>query len=296
MPELPDIDLYVHALRERILGRTLLEIRTGNPFVIRSVVPPLAAAAGRKIVDLDRLGKRIALGLNDDYWLVLHLMIAGRLQWCEKPPALKARSRLASFDFDCGSLLLTESATKKRASLYFVHGQDAKESHRPDGIEPLQSTFAEFSAQLDAENRTLKRILTDPRRFSGIGNAYSDEILHAAKLSPAKLTSRLTPAEKQRLFAATQATLRDWYQKLLDESDGRFPAKVSAFKPTMAVHGRFGLPCPVCDNRVQRIRYKSRETNYCPVCQTGGKILADRSLSRLLKDGWPDSLDSSEVH
>jgi formamidopyrimidine-DNA glycosylase len=296
LPELPDIELYVHALRERILGHTLVEIRVANPFLIRSVAPPLSAAAGRRIVDLDRLGKRIALGLQDDYWLVLHLMIAGRLQWVDAPPPLKARSRLASFDFDSGSLLLTESATKKRASLYLVHGRDAMEAHRPDGIEPLRCTLAEFTAQLDAENRTLKRILTDPSRFSGIGNAYSDEILHAAKLSPAKLTSRLAPAEKQALFAATRTTLRDWCQQLLDESDGKFPAKVSAFKPAMAVHGRFGLPCPVCKSRVQRIRYKSRETNYCPDCQTGGKILADRSLSRLLKDGWPESLDRPEVH
>ena len=296
MPELPDIDVYVHALRERVLGQSLLATRLANPFVLRSVSPPIAEAAGREVVALDRLGKRIALGLTGDYWLVLHLMIAGRLQWFDKPPPLKARARLASFDFDSGSLLLTESATKKRASLFFVQGRESMEAHRPPGIEPLQCSFAEFAAQLDVANRTLKRSLTDPQRFSGIGNAYSDEILHAARLAPTKLTSGLSEQEKRTLFDATRETLASWRQQLLDECGDQFPKRVTAFRPAMAVHGRYGLPCPACGDKVRRIRYKTRETNYCASCQTGGKVLADRSLSRLLKDGWPDSADSSDVH
>ena len=296
MPELPDIDVYVHALRERVLGARLLATRLANPFLLRSVTPPIATATGREVVALERLGKRIAIGLEDDYWLILHLMIAGRLQWSEKPPALKARTRLASFDFDRGSLLLTESATKKRASLFFVQGRDALESHRPPGVEPLQCSFAEFSAQVSAANRTLKRLLTDPRRFSGIGNAYSDEILHAARLSPGKLTSGLSESDKRNLFEAMRQTLATWRQQLLDASGDEFPKRVTAFRPDMAVHGRYGLPCPACGDKVRRIRYKDRETNYCATCQTGGKVLADRSLSRLLKDGWPDSADGSDVH
>lgn len=288
--------MYVHALRERVLGASLVATRLANPFLLRSVTPPVSIAAGREVVALERLGKRIALGLEGDYWLILHLMIAGRLQWTDKPPALKARARLASFDFDCGSLLLTESATRKRASLYFVQGREAMESHRPPGIEPLQCSFDEFVAQIDAANRTLKRLLTDPRRFSGIGNAYSDEILHAARLSPTKLTAGLTASDKRTLYEATQRTLEFWRQRLLDASGSQFPKRVTAFRPDMAVHGRYGLPCPVCRDKVRRIRYKDRETNYCATCQTGGKILADRSLSRLLKDGWPDSADSSDVH
>lgn len=293
MPELPDIDLYVHALRERIVGQRLLAARIGSPFVLRSVTPPLAEATNRTVRAVERLGKRVAAGLDDDYWIIVHLMIAGRLQWLDKPPALKAKARLAALDFDSGSLLLTEGATRKRASLYLVRGSDAKEAHRPSGIEPLECTAAQFAAQLDAENRTLKRILTDPRRFSGIGNAYSDEILHAARLSPATLTSRLQPQDKKRLYAATQQVLAHWSQALREENGAGFPTRVTAFREEMAVHGRFGQPCRVCAAPVQRIRYKSRETNYCPGCQTGGKVLADRSLSRLLKDSWPKSIDDA---
>ena len=286
MPELPDIELYIHALDARIRGHTLRELRLANPFLLRSVEPPISAAAGRRVAAIKRIGKRIAIGLEPDYWLILHLMIAGRLQWQEKRPALGSRLRLASFDFDHGSLLLTEAGTKKRASLFFARGAEALKSHDPGGIETLQCSFTEFLEQLERENRTLKRVLTDPRRFSGIGNAYSDEILHAAKLSPAKLTARLTEAEKKALFDATRNTLSYWSEQLVSEAGGSFPSKVTAFKSTMAVHGRYGKPCPVCKCPVQRIRYKSRETNYCATCQTGGKRLADRSLSRLLKDGW----------
>lgn len=291
MPELPDIELYVHALGERINGHTLRDIRVANAFLIRSVEPPLATATGRRVTVVKRIGKRIAIGLEPDFWLVLHLMIAGRLLWHDDKPALSSRVRLASFDFDSGSLLLTEAGTRKRASLFFVQGDDALELHDPGGIEPLQCNFASFCGQLESENRTLKRALTNPRRFSGIGNAYSDEILHAARLSPAKLSTRLTDEEKRSLFDATRDTLTRWSEALRVEADGRFPTKVTAFKKAMAVHGRFGKPCPACGSPIQRIRYKNRETNYCPTCQTRGKLLADRSLSRLLKDDWANSLD-----
>ncbi len=295
MPELPDIELYIHALDARIRGNTLKNIRIANPFLVRSVEPPIDAAIDRRVRRLRRVGKRIAIGLESDYWLVLHLMIAGRLQWLDDRPVLKSKTRLASFDFDNGSVLLTEAGSKKRASLHLVHGEAALAQHDPGGIEPLRCSQAEFFEQLSIENRTLKRTLTDPRRFSGIGNAYSDEILHAARLSPVKLTSRLTEAEKSRLFDATRQTLEDWTARLLEETGDAFPARVTAFKQGMAVHGRFGKPCPVCGATVQRIRYKSRETNYCAVCQTGGKLLADRSLSRLLKDDWPDAVDEPAV-
>ncbi len=295
MPELPDIELYIHALDARIRGNTLKNIRIANPFLVRSVEPPIDAAIDRRVRRLRRVGKRIAIGLESDYWLVLHLMIAGRLQWLDDRPVLKSKTRLASFDFDNGSVLLTEAGSKKRASLHLVHGEAALAQHDPGGIEPLRCSQAEFFEQLSIENRTLKRMLTDPRRFSGIGNAYSDEILHAARLSPVKLTSRLTEAEKSRLFDATRQTLEDWTARLLEETGDAFPARVTAFKQGMAVHGRFGKPCPVCGATVQRIRYKSRETNYCAVCQTGGKLLADRSLSRLLKDDWPDAVDEPAV-
>ncbi len=295
MPELPDIELYIHALDARIRGNTLKNIRIANPFLVRSVEPPIDAAIDRRVRRLRRVGKRIAIGLESDYWLVLHLMIAGRLQWLDDRPVLKSKTRLASFDFDNGSVLLTEAGSKKRASLHLVHGEAALAQHDPGGIEPLRCSQTEFFEQLSIENRTLKRTLTDPRRFSGIGNAYSDEILHAARLSPVKLTSRLTEAEKSRLFDATRQTLEDWTARLLEETGDAFPARVTAFKQGMAVHGRFGKPCPVCGATVQRIRYKSRETNYCAVCQTGGKLLADRSLSRLLKDDWPDAVDEPAV-
>ena len=293
MPELPDIELYRHALGARISGHTLTSVRVSTPFLVRSVEPPLASAEGRRVTAIRRLGKRIALGLEDDYWLILHLMIAGRLHWHDEPPALAARNRLAAFDFPHGSVLLTESGTKKRASLYLVHGEDALIEHDPGGVEPLECDFAAFRDELERERRTLKRALTNPRRFSGIGNAYSDEILHAARLSPARLTTALDDEECRRLFDATRETLTTWRDRLIAETGNEFPARVTAFRAEMAVHGRFGKPCPDCGSPVQRIRYKSRETNYCARCQTGGKVLADRALSRLLKDDWPVTLDDA---
>ena len=293
MPELPDIELYVQAIAMRIAGRTLQDVRIANPFLLRSVEPPIGEVRERKVLRVRRIGKRVAIGFTGDYWLVLHLMIAGRLHWSDDAPTLCARNRLASFDFDSGSLLLTEAGSKKRASLYIVRGDADLKHHEPGGVEPLDCSFERFAAELGAENRTLKRALTNPRRFSGIGNAYSDEILHRARLSPAKLTSRLNEDEQRRLFDATRKTLTGWTEKLIAEAGDAFPTKVTAFKATMAVHGRFGKPCPDCGQPIQRIRYKSRETNYCAQCQTGGKVLADRSLSRLLKDDWPRSLDEA---
>jgi len=291
VPELPDIDLYVERLDEHIRGSTLSEVRIGTPFLLRSVAPALQEASGRSVIDVRRIGKRVAVGLSDDFWLIIHLMIAGRLHWRDSPPTLAGRNQLAAFDFSSGSLLLTESGHKKRASLYFVKGSAERDTHDPGGLEPLACTLAEFADRIDAKNRTLKRALTSPRLFSGIGNAYSDEILHAARLSPIALTHKLGHDEKQRLFTATQAELRRWRQRLRDECGDGFPQKVTAFREGMRVHGRFGKPCPDCGAPVQRIRYKSNETNYCARCQTGGKVLADRSLSRLLKDNWPTSLD-----
>ena len=291
MPELPDIELYVHAIKQRIVGQTLREIRVATPFLLRSVEPPLSDLGNLTALDVRRIGKRLAFRFDSDYWLILHLMIAGRLHWQDAPPSLAAKSRLAAFDFENGSLLLTESGSKKRASLFLVRGDAAMREHDPRGIEPLSCSLAEFCAGLNAENRTLKRILSDPKRFSGIGNAFSDEILHAAKLSPAKLTSRLSTGEIATLFEATRSTLDAWKRRLIAEAAEEFPRKVTAFKQGMAAHGRFGKPCPDCGSPIQRIRYKSRETNYCATCQTGGKVLADRSLSRLLKDSWPNSLE-----
>lgn len=242
------------------------------------------------MTEIRRIGKRIVIGLERDYWLILHLMIAGRLHWREDAVSIRGKSQLAAFDFSSGTLLLTEAGTKKRASLYLVSGEDSLNEHNPGGVEPLECSCADFSERLNAENRTLKRALTNPRTFSGIGNAYSDEILHAARLSPVRLTRQLDPAEQQRLYAATQQILLTWREKLRHDSGADFPEKVTAFRPDMAVHGKFGQPCPDCGAPVARIRYKSNETNYCPGCQTGGRILADRSLSRLLKDDWPDSL------
>jgi len=290
MPELPDIDVYIARLDERIRGATLETIRLGNPFFLRSFDPPTTDAHGRRVAGLRRLGKRIAIGLDAELWLVLHLMVAGRLQWREKRIPLRGKQMLAALDFDTGSLLVTEAGSRKRASLYVVSGESALAEHDPGGLEPLQCTIEAFAARLNSENRTLKRALTDPRIFSGIGNAYSDEILHAACLSPARLTSRLDADEIERLFEATVGTLDLWRRRLLEASADRFPEKVTAFRPDMAVHGRYGKACPRCGASVARIRYKNRETNYCPACQTGGKLLADRSLSRLLKDNWPDSL------
>jgi len=290
LPELPDLDVYVARIAERVRREVLEGIRISKPFLLRSVDPPLSAVSGRTVNGIHRLGKRIVIGLQPDYSLVLHLMIAGRLHWHSEKPAISGRHQLAAFDFASGSLLLTEAGTKKRASLYLVRGAEALAEHDPGGIEPLECSIAEFFAAIEKANRTLKRVLTDPHTFSGIGNAYSDEILHAARLSPVRLTGRLDAGEKTRLYEAVQEVLSKWRDRLLADSAGRFPDKVTAFRPGMAVHGRYGKPCPNCGTPVARIRYKSNETNYCPGCQTGGRLLADRSLSRLLKDDWPGTL------
>ena len=290
MPELPDIDLYVDKLDERILGQKLLNIRISKPFLLRSFEPPLSVVHGGRVSVVRRIGKRVAIAVEPDYWLVLHLMIAGRLHWHAAPAPIRGKRQLAAFDFDSGCLTITEAGTKKRASLYLVKGATALAEHDPGGLEPLTCGSAEFQSALQRENRTLKRALTNPRTFSGIGNAYSDEILHAAQLSPIKLTGRLTDSEVATLFAATQSVLRYWCELLQEQCGTRFPEKVTAFRPEMAVHGKFDKPCPACGKPVQRIRYKNNETNYCAGCQTGGRRLKDRSLSRLLKDDWPDSL------
>jgi formamidopyrimidine-DNA glycosylase len=291
VPELPDIELYVDKIRERVAGAKLLDIRIHNPFLLRSVTPTPAALRGRRVAQLRRIGKRVAIGLDDDFWLLIHLMIAGRFQWHESAIPLRTKAQLAAFDFSSGTLLLTEAGTKKRASLHLVEGDRELATHDPGGLEPLECSFAEFASQLAAENHTLKRALTNPRWFSGIGNAYSDEILHAARLPPTQLTKKLTSDEIRRLYDAMRSVLQRWRLLLIDEYAGRFPDKVSAFRPQMAAHGRFGKPCPDCGNPIQRIRYKSSETNYCARCQSGGRIYADRSLSRLLKGNWPTELD-----
>lgn len=290
MPELPDINLYVEKIDERIRGQVIDSIRVSKPFLVRSFDPSLTTANGKRICEIRRIGKRIVIGLEQDYCLILHLMIEGRLHWHDQQVAIGGKHSLAAFDFPNGCLTLTEACSKKRASLYLVQGEDALAAHDPGGLEPLECRFEEFHARLLQENRTLKRALTNPRTLSGIGNAYSDEILHAARLSPIKLTSRLNEEEARSLFAAVRSTLEQWCVLLHDQSRDQFPEKVTAFRAEMAVHGKFGKPCPVCGSSVQRIRYKSKETNYCPECQTGGRLLADRSLSRLLKDGWPDAL------
>jgi formamidopyrimidine-DNA glycosylase len=295
MPELPDISAYLSALKERIVGQPLQRVRLGSPFLLRTVAPPISEAVGRQVTELRRIGKRVAIGLDNDLWLVLHLMIAGRLHWRTKGVTLKGRNNLAAFDFPAGSLLLTEAGTKRRASLHVVKGKEALQSVDPGGIEVFDSDLKAFIAAMTAENRTLKRALTDPRILSGIGNAYSDEILHAAGLSPITLTSKLSPEEWQRLFSATRETLRMWIDRLGAEAAKGFPEKVTAFRKDMAVHGRFGQPCPRCGEPVQRIRYADNETNYCAKCQTGGKVLADRALSRLLGADWPRTLDELEA-
>jgi len=294
MPELPDIVVYLEALERRIKGKPLERVRIANPFLLRSVEPPLAEIAGRTVIGLRRLGKRIVFVIDSDYFLILHLMIAGRLHW--KPPGAKPPKKvgLAAFDFPDGALTLTEAGSKRRASLHLVRGEAELRKHNRGGLEVLDANEADFRAALSQENHTLKRALTDPRLFSGIGNAYSDEILHRARLSPLVWTQRLTAEETTRLFAAVQTTLRDWIERLRHECGEDFPEGVTAFRPDMAVHGRFGRPCPVCAAPVQRIIYAENETNYCPACQTGGKILADRSLSRLLKNDWPRTLEALE--
>jgi len=294
VPELPDITVYIEALAQRIQGTTLKRVLVASPFLLRTAVPPLASAEGRRVVELRRLGKRICIGVEGDLWLVLHLMIAGRLHWYEdRAKALKSRG-LATFEFTSGVLTLTEAGTQKRASLHVVEGEEGLERLDPGGLEVFTATEEEFATALRARNHTLKRALTDPRILSGIGNAYSDEILFTAKLSPFALTQKLTSEEISRLFAAIKSSLTDWVDRLRTEYRDRFPEKVTAFRPDMATHGKYGQPCPRCGNKIQRIRYGSNETNYCPTCQTGGKLLADRALSRLLKDDWPRTPEELE--
>ena len=295
MPELPDIAAYLHALEARIVGQPIQQIRLASPFLLRTADPPLTAVQGRTVRELQRIGKRIAIGVEGDVWLVLHLMIAGRLHWRPPGAKLSGRQNLAAFDFPDGSLVLTEAGAKRRASLHLLRGEDALNSVDPGGIDVFGSDLGSFRDALSAENRTLKRALTDPRIVSGIGNAYSDEILHAAKLSPIALTQKLKADEWGRLFAATRETLRVWMDRLRSEAENAFPEKVTAFRKEMAVHGRYGKPCPRCGEPIQRIRYADNETNYCPKCQTGGKLLADRSLSRLLRSDWPRTLDELEA-
>jgi formamidopyrimidine-DNA glycosylase len=295
MPELPDITAYISALEERIAGQTLEHVRLASVFLLRSVDPPLSAVEGKTVRELRRIGKRIAIGVDEQIWLVLHLMIAGRLHWKAPHAKLAGRNALAAFDFSNGSLVLTEAGSKRRASLYVVRGEEALRAMDPGGVEVFETDLDGFRAALTVENRTLKRALTDPRVISGVGNAYSDEILHAAQLSPIAQTHKLKPEEWGRLFAATRSTLTTWIERLGAEAQKTFPEKVTAFRPEMAVHGRFNLPCPKCGEKVQRIRYADNETNYCARCQTGGKVLADRSLSRLLGSDWPRTLDELEA-
>ena len=295
MPELPDITVYLEALAKRVLGQRLERVRNVSPFLLRTARPPVEMAFGRRVKELRRMGKRICMGLEGEIWLVLHLMIAGRLHWRDRGAKLDGRRNLAAFDFPNGSLVLTEAGSKRRASLYVVRGEDALNTMNPGGVEVFETDLDGFRAALAAENRTLKRALTDPRLISGVGNAYSDEILHAAQLSPVTLTHKLKPEEWERLFTSTRTTLRLWMDRLGAEAENAFPEKVTAFRHEMAVHGRFNLPCPRCGVKVQRIRYADNETNYCPQCQTGGKVLADRSLSRLLGSDWPRTLDELEA-
>jgi formamidopyrimidine-DNA glycosylase len=294
MPELPDVLLYLHALAPRVVGQPIERIRVVSPFLLRSVKPPLQAVESRKVVALRRLGKRIVFEMEGDLFLVIHLMIAGRFRWRDRDAAVPGKVGLAAIDFPNGTLLLTEAGTQKRASLYLLEGEAALSAHDPGGLEVLDTSREAFGAAVVRENHTLKRALTDPHLFSGIGNAYSDEILHAAKLSPLKQTRHLTEDEVGRLYVAVQTTLREWIARLQAETGEAFPEKVTAFRPGMAVHGRFRQPCPVCGSPVQRIVYATNEANYCARCQTGGRLLADRSLSRLLKDDWPRSLEDLE--
>lgn len=295
MPELPDITAYIGALETRIVGQPLQRIRIASPFLLRTVQPPIADAEGRTAEELRRIGKRIAIGLNGELWLVLHLMIAGRLHWRPRDAKLGGRQNLAAFDFPNGSLVLTEAGNKHRASLHLVKGEEALRSFDAGGIDVFTTDLDSFRSVLTAENHTLKRALTDPRLLSGVGNAYSDEILHAAQLSPITLTNKLSPEEWRRLFAATRQTLQLWITRLRTEAEKAFPEKVTAFRKDMAAHGRYGLPCPRCGDKILRIRYADKETNYCARCQTEGKVLADRSLSRLLGSDWPRTLEELEA-
>lgn len=295
MPELPDIAAYITALESRILAQPIRQVRLASPFLLRTAQPPVVDVEGRVVRELRRIGKRIAIGVEDDLWLVLHLMIAGRLHWREPQAKLAGRQSLAAFDFPNGSIVLTEAGTKRRASLHVLAGAEGLRSVDPGGIDVLESNLTSFRAALTAENRTLKRALTDPRLVSGIGNAYSDEILHAAQLSPVTLTHRLGQQEWERLFSATRLTLGFWIDRLRAEAKRTFPENVTAFRKDMAVHGRYGKACPRCGEKIQRICYADNETNYCTRCQTGGKLLADRGLSRLLRSDWPRTLEELET-
>jgi len=295
MPELPDIVVYIEALEKRIDGQTLQHVRLASPFLLRSVNPPLVAADGKRVQGFRRIGKRIAIGLEGDLWLVLHLMIAGRLHWRKRGVKVARPRGLAAFDFPNGSLLLTEAGSQKRASLHLVAGQEGLQSLDPGGLEVLDANLAQFTAALTASNHTLKRSLTDPRTFSGIGNAYSDEILFEAQLSPVQLTQKMNSEQIARLYQATKAILLGWVDRLRAEAGDDFPEKVTAFREGMTVHGRYKEPCLRCGAPIQRIRYASNETNYCPVCQTGGKLLADRALSRLMREDWPRTLEELEL-
>ena len=290
MPELPDVTVYVEALERRIVGQSLERVVLPSPFLLRTAVPPIQAAAGKRVKQLRRIGKRIVIGLEADLWLVFHLMVGGRLHWFATGSTVSRRAVLARLEFTNGVLTLTEAGTKRRASLHLIQGEEALAQQDPGGIEIMHCGLAAFADRLRSEKHTLKRALTDPKLFSGIGNAYSDEILHAARLSPIMLTSRIDDEAVARLYAATVTQLQLWTERLRRHAAGQFPEKVTAFRPDMAVHGRFRLPCPVCHTPVQRIRYADHETNYCPGCQTGGRLLADRALSRLLKQDWPKSV------
>ena len=299
MPELPDIRVYIEALEKRILGQRLEHVRIVSPFLLRTVEPPAVSAEGKKVVALRRLGKRICIGVEGEIWLVLHLMIAGRLHWFErasgKSVKLSGRQNLAAFEFSNGTLVWTEAGTQKRASLHLAGGEEGLRELDPGGVEVLECGLDEFAAVLRSENHTLKRALTDPRWFSGIGNAYSDEILWTAKLSPTTQTQKMSDEQVARLFEATRATLMGWVERLRTETGEKFPEKVTAFRPEMAVHGKYKQPCPRCGSKIQRIKYASNETNYCATCQTGGKLLADRAFSRLLREDWPRTLEELET-
>jgi formamidopyrimidine-DNA glycosylase len=294
VPELPDVELYLHALAPRVIGKRVEGVRIGNPFIVRTYDPPISSLEGMTIRDLRRLGKRIVFAFDDELFMVLHLMIAGRLRWRQRGAAIPGKIGLVAFDFPAGTLLLTEAGSKRQAAVHVVEGEAALDEHDPGGLEVLDADLPAFAARLVADNHTLKRALTDPRIFSGIGNAYSDEILHAARLSPMKLTASLTEDEKERLFHATRETLQIWIARLARETGADFPEKVTAFRTEMAVHGKFGKPCPVCGDPVQRIVYAHNEANYCARCQTEGRLLSDRALSRLLGRDWPKTLEEME--
>ena len=294
MPELPDVELYLRALGERVGGRVVEAVRVGNPFVVRTYDPPLGAIVGCTVTELRRLGKRLVFGLDESLFLIVHLMVAGRLRWRPRGAAIPGKVGLLALDFAAGTLLLTEAGSRRQAAVHLVRGEAALGEHDPGGLEVRQADLATFAARLVADNHTLKRALTDPRIFSGIGNAYSDEILHAARLSPIKQTATLSDLEIERLFHAARETLEIWVERLVEEAGGEFPEKVTAFRPDMAVHGKFGQPCPVCREPVQRIVYAHNEANYCARCQTGGRLLSDRALSRLLRKDWPTTLEEME--